>query len=79
MMLHYPFEDILAEILQRLHKNGNNMLKNNLKKEMGLNDIDFEKCISRLVRQGYVRRGRGSQKRTYKYIYLTDEGKELFK
>jgi len=55
------------------------MLRTNLRKETGLEYIDFISYISKLEKLGYIKTYIGSQIKYDRNIYLSDEGIKLAK
>ncbi len=71
--------ELLSEIVKLLYKNGNKMLSSNLRKEIGLDYINFLICISKLKELGYIKTDHGPQIKYHRNIYLTDAGKKFAK
>ena len=72
-------DELLSEIVKLLYENDNKMQRKNLRKETGLEYIDFLTYISKLKELGYIKRVRSSQIKYHRNIYLTNKGKKLAK
>ena len=71
--------EIISEIVKLLYKNNKKMLRTDIRKETGLEYIDFLKSISKLEKLGYIRTYTGSQIKYHRNIYLSDHGGKIAK
>ena len=70
------FAEILVEIIDTLHKNGNDMWSSDIRSELKLSENNFLLYIARLKEMNYVREAIGKKSLKFR-IFLTDEGIEL--